>query len=150
MNQTFNSPWDDYHKWLRRAYGARYGYGSWDRRARIEEKIPKGFKLYKDPFVAYWNDELSVGILERNKHFIGVACLVAKAKSEVDYNNPKWYRNIVFDEDALSKLAELFPERQIKTDYDAAKLIQELGDKALTELQSRLRSQKRTISGSGS
>ena len=65
--------------------------------------------------------------------------LVAKAKSEVDYNEPKWYRNIVFDEDALNKLSQLFPERRIKTDYDATKLIKELGDKALTELQTRLK-----------
>lgn len=65
--------------------------------------------------------------------------LVAKAKSEVDYNNPKWYRNIVFDEDALKKLSRLFPERQIKTDYDAVKLIKELGDEALTELRKRLK-----------
>jgi len=65
--------------------------------------------------------------------------LVAKAKSEVDYDNPKWYRNIVFDESSLKKLADLFPERQIKTDYDAVKLIEELGDEALTELQKRLK-----------
>jgi len=65
--------------------------------------------------------------------------LVAKAKSEVDYNNPKWYRNIVFDEDSLNKLAQLFPERQIKTDRDAIKLIQELGEGALRELQRRLK-----------
>jgi len=65
--------------------------------------------------------------------------LVAKAKSEVDYNNPKWYRNIVFDEDALNKLSQLFPERQIKTDYDATRLVEELGGNALTELQNRLK-----------
>ncbi|MGQ9469911.1 MAG: hypothetical protein ACUVTD_08885 [Nitrososphaerales archaeon] len=64
--------------------------------------------------------------------------LVAKAKSEVDYNNPKWYRNIVFDETALNKLNELFPEREIKTDYDAVKLVEELGDNALDELQRRM------------
>jgi len=60
-------------------------------------------------------------------------------KAEVDYNNPKWYKNIIFDEEALNKLAELFPERQIKTDYDAAKLIEELGDDAINELRKRLR-----------
>jgi len=65
--------------------------------------------------------------------------LVAKAKSEVDYDNPRWYRNIVFDEDSLNRLAELFPERQIKTDCDAVKLVEELGDEALTELQARLK-----------
>jgi hypothetical protein len=64
--------------------------------------------------------------------------LVAKAKAEVDYDNPKWYRNIVFDQDALSKLAQLFPERPIKTDHDALKLVEELGDDVLKELQNRL------------
>lgn len=64
--------------------------------------------------------------------------LVAKAKAEVDYNNPKWYRNIIFDSEALTKLAQLFPERNIKTDHDAVKLVEELGDKTLPELQKRL------------
>ena len=65
--------------------------------------------------------------------------LVAKAKAEVDYDNPKWYRNIIFDESSLKKLAELFPERRIETDYDAAKLVEELGDKTLAELEKRLK-----------
>lgn len=68
--------------------------------------------------------------------------LVEKAKAEVDYNNPKWYRNIVFDEEALSKLAELFPERQIKTDYDAVKLVEELGNGVFAEVQGRLKEVK--------
>jgi hypothetical protein len=68
--------------------------------------------------------------------------LVAKAKSEVNYDNPKWYRNIVFDEIALNRLAELFPEREIKTDYDAIKLVEELGDDALNELQKRLKNMR--------
>lgn len=76
--------------------------------------------------------------VERKQELLG-RLLVAKAKAEVDYNNPKWYRNVVFDEDALNKLSQLFPERQIKTDYDAARLIEELGDDALPELQNRLR-----------
>jgi hypothetical protein len=40
--------------------------------------------------------------------------LVAKAKSEVDYNNPKWYRNIVFNEDMLNKLSELFLNARLR------------------------------------
>jgi len=68
--------------------------------------------------------------------------LAAKAKQEVDYGNPKWYRNIVFDETALKKLVELFPEREIRTDYDAVKLVEELGDGALTEIEKRLREKK--------
>jgi hypothetical protein len=70
--------------------------------------------------------------------------LVARAKAEVDYNNPKWYKNIVFDEDALNRIVELFPERQIKTDHDAARLIEELGDNSLAELQNRLRENKKS------
>jgi hypothetical protein len=68
--------------------------------------------------------------------------LVSKAKSEVDYDNPKWYKNITFDDSTLNKIAELFPERKIKTDYDAFKLVEELGDNALTELQKRLKTKK--------
>jgi len=76
--KTFGNPWDDYHKWLKRAYEARYGRGSWDGSINIGKEIPKGFEEYRCPFRTYWNDELSVGILERNNKFIGVACLVAK------------------------------------------------------------------------
>jgi hypothetical protein len=65
--------------------------------------------------------------------------LVEKAKNEVDYDNPKWYRNIVFDENALKKLAELFPERRIQTDYDAVKLVNELGNNVVDELKRRMK-----------
>lgn len=85
--------------------------------------------------VFYQNYDLYV---KRDKE-LSARLLVAKAKSEVGYENPKWYRNIVFDESSLNKLAELFPERQIKTDYDAVKLVEELGDEAANELQRRLR-----------
>jgi hypothetical protein len=85
--------------------------------------------------VFYSNYDLYV---KKEQELLG-RLLVAKAKAEVDYSNPKWYRNIVFDEDALSKLSQLFPERQIKTDYNATRLIEELGDDALPELQNRLR-----------
>ena len=73
-----SSPWDSYHKWRRWAYEQRYGPGSWDKGARTGKEIPKGFQEYIEPFKAYWNNELSLGILERNSKFIGVACLVAK------------------------------------------------------------------------
>jgi hypothetical protein len=84
--------------------------------------------------VFYNNYDLHV---KKEQDFLG-RLLVAKAKAEVDYNNPKWYKNIVFDESTLNKLAELFPERQIKTDYDALRLVEELGDNTLKELQKRL------------
>ena len=37
-----------------------------------------------------------------------------KAKADVNYDNPKWYRNMIFDENASNKIAELFPERKMK------------------------------------
>lgn len=64
--------------------------------------------------------------------------LVAKAKSEVDYDNPKWYKNILFDETSLNKLAELFPEYKIQTDHDASKLVNDYGENVLDELKKRL------------
>jgi hypothetical protein len=76
--ETFGSPWDDYHKWRRWAYEQRYGPGSWDKGTSAEKKIPEGFEEYREPFKAYWNNELAAGILERDGKFIGVACLVAK------------------------------------------------------------------------
>ena len=63
--------------------------------------------------------------------------LIERAKLEVDYDNPKWYRNIIFDEDTLNKLGELFPERKIQTDYDAFELVRELGNKVVDELKKR-------------
>jgi hypothetical protein len=88
--------------------------------------------------VFYNNYELYV---KKEQALLG-SLLVAKAKAEVDYNNPKWYRNIMFDEDALGKLSELFPERGIKTDYDATKLLEELGDNALNEVQNRVKGRR--------
>jgi hypothetical protein len=76
--ETLGSPWDDEHKWRKWAYEQRYGPGSWDRGRDTERKVPEGFEEYKEPFKAYWNNELAVGILERESKFIGVACLVAK------------------------------------------------------------------------
>jgi len=79
---------DDYYRWYRWAYEQRYGKGSWDRERGIEvsedrgieahEFQAHGFQEFKDPFKAYWNNELSVGVIERDGKFIGVACLVAK------------------------------------------------------------------------
>jgi hypothetical protein len=68
--------------------------------------------------------------------------LVAKAKAEVDYENPKWYRNIVFDEQSLNKLTELFPEEKIETYHDALKLAEKYGDEMIPELQKRLAENK--------
>jgi len=79
------------------------------------------------------------GLFVKKDHTFLARLLVAKAKSEVDYDNPKWYKNIVFDEAALNKLAELFPERHIKTDCNAVKLLDDLGDNALRELEERMK-----------
>jgi len=90
--------------------------------------------------VFYQNYDLYV---KKEQDFLG-RLLVAKAKAEVDYANPKWYRNIVFNEDSLNKLSQLFPERDIKTDYDATELLKELGSDALTELQNRMKRRVQT------
>jgi len=79
MPESFGSPWDDYSKWRKWAYEQWHGKGSWDRGiSKEEEKIPKSFQVYSKPFKTYWNDELSVGVFERNGKYVGVACLVAK------------------------------------------------------------------------
>ena len=80
--------------------------------------------------------------MKKGQEFLG-RLLVAKAKAEVDYNNPKWYRNIIFDETVLNKLSELFPERKIETDHDAFKLVKELGEGVISELQKRMKEYKR-------
>jgi hypothetical protein len=59
--------------------------------------------------------------------------LVEKAKAEVDYNNPKWYKNIIFNEEALKMLQGCFLNSRSR------RMIEELGDNALTELQNRLK-----------
>jgi hypothetical protein len=88
--------------------------------------------------VFYQNYDLYV---KKEQGLLGLF-LVAKAKAEVDYNNPKWYRNIVFDEETLGRLAQLFPEQEIKTDYDAAKLVEKLGDNIVTKLSERMKNQE--------
>jgi hydroxyacyl-ACP dehydratase HTD2-like protein with hotdog domain len=75
--------------------------------------------------------------VKRDQELVG-RLLVSKAKAEVDYENPKWYRNLIFDERVLSKLAELFPEEKIQTDYEAMKLVEKYGDEMIPELQKRL------------
>ena len=107
---------------------------------RIRERFDSSGIQYARVFarssnVFYQNYDLYV----RKDQALLAGLLVARAKSEVDYNNPKWYRNVVFDETSLEKLVELFPEREIKTDYDAVKLVEELGDDVLNELQNRLK-----------
>jgi len=75
-------PSDDYFKWEKWAYEQRYGPGSWDADHNVSEDTKTdghaGFREFKDPFKTYWSDEHSIGIMERDKKFIGIACLVAK------------------------------------------------------------------------
>jgi hypothetical protein len=40
--------------------------------------VPKEFEEYREPFKACRNNEMAVGILERDKRFIGVASSMAK------------------------------------------------------------------------
>ena len=77
----------------------------------------------------------------RKEDYLPALLLVEQAKRECGYDNPKNYRNILFDEEALSKLASLFPEENMSTDYDAAKVVEKYGDDAVPELQRRMKNQ---------
>ena len=74
----------------------------------------------------------------KKEQYLPAYLLANKAKSEVDYDNPRNYRNIVFDESSLAKLAELFPERKIQTDYDAVRLVEQYGEDTVSEIQKRM------------
>jgi len=74
---------NNYHKWEKWAYEQRYGKGSWNteppKGTGVDRQIRSlGFQEFLDPFKTYWSEEQSVGVLERNGRFIGLACLVAK------------------------------------------------------------------------
>jgi len=85
--------------------------------------------------VFYQNYDLYV----KKDQYLPAYLLVNKAKSEVGYYDPKWYRGIVFDESSLVKLAELFPEKNIQTDYDAVRLVEEYEEDAVSEIQKRMK-----------
>ena len=80
--------------------------------------------------VFYQNYELFV---KKDQILFG-SLLVAKAKTEVDYDNPKWYRNILFDEEMLTKLDHMFPERELKVDADVLNLVKDYGDKIIVRI----------------
>jgi len=103
MSEFFGSPWDDYYKWFKRAYEARYGKGNWYRGIEKEKEKFDGFEEYNKPFKVYWNKELSVGILERNGKYVGVACLVAK--EVVDKENFVRKFSLSFEKDVQWKAA---------------------------------------------
>ena len=83
--------------------------------------------------VFYQNYELFV----RKDQLLFGSLLVAKAKGEVDYGNPKWYRNILFDENTLVKISELFPEYNIRTDKDVMMIINEVAEELLPRLNKK-------------
>lgn len=85
--------------------------------------------------VFYQNYDLYV----KNDQELPAKLLVAHAKKLVDYDNPKWYRNIVFDQQALCMLAKLFPEERVETDHDAVGLLDKYGDSMASEIESRLK-----------
>jgi len=88
--------------------------------------------------VFYQNYDLYV----KKDQILPAVLLVARAKSEVNYDDPKWSKNIVFNENTLRRLADLFPERKIETDFDAVELIKELhegGQNALDDLKKRMK-----------
>jgi hypothetical protein len=69
------------------------------------------------------------------------AVLVGAAKTEVDFDNPRWQRNIIFDEATLGEVARLFPERGIQTDFDVVKLAKDYGEGLMDELDKRTKKQ---------
>jgi len=109
-----------------------------DKRARElfdENSIDYARVFGRSSNVFYQNYDLYV----KKDQALPASLLVYKAKQEVDYYNPQWYRNIIFDEDTLSKLAQLFPEENIQKDQDAFELIKQLGDDVLPEIQRRMK-----------
>jgi len=84
--------------------------------------------------VFYQNYDLYV---KKDQTFLA-GLLIAKVKNEVEYDNPKNYRNVVFDENTLSRISELFPEENIQTDYDAINLLKKYENNLVKELQKRL------------
>lgn len=84
--------------------------------------------------VFYQNYDLYV----KKEQYLPAYLLVNRAKAEVDYDNSRWYKGIIFDEQALGKLTELFPEEDIQTDNDAVKVVEKYGDEMIPELKKRL------------
>lgn len=60
----------DFDRWERWAKEQTLG--------KPQEKFPSGLTRYRDEIKKYWNEELAVGILEREGKFIGIAVLAAK------------------------------------------------------------------------
>ena len=74
-----------------------------------------------------------------DEHDVEYARVFARS-SNVFYQNYELY--VKKEQELIGRLLvvkAMFPERKIETDYDAAKLIEELGDDTLTELQIRLK-----------
>jgi hypothetical protein len=74
----------------------------------------------------------------KKENYLPALLLVQQAKQECDYDNPKHYQNIVFDDEALGTLSKLFPEEKISTDYDAVKVVEKYGAEMISELKKRL------------
>ena len=99
-----------------------------------DANIDYGRVFARSSNVFYTNFELFV---RRDQIFLA-HLLLTKVKREVGYDDPKWYRNIIFDQDALKTLTKLFPERKIKRDSDAVKIVETYGDEIVNEIQRRM------------
>lgn len=84
--------------------------------------------------VFYQNYDLFV----RKDQIVYGSLLTFKAKEEVDYDNPRWYRNILFDEATLDKISEMFPERKIRTDQDVLRMIEEDAEGLMSRMKTML------------
>lgn len=84
-------------------------------------------------------DVHNYGVFVQNEKASQGKDLAEKAKQDVDYNNPKWYRHIFFDDETFNTMEKLFPERKITTDYDVVKLFNDYGERLKEEVDRRTR-----------
>jgi len=108
-----------------------------DRRIRElydEHEIDYARVFARSSNVFYQNYDLYA----KKEQYLPAYLLANRAKGEVEYYDPKWYRGIVFDESSLAKLAELFPEKNIQTDYDVVRLVEQYGEDTVSEIQKRM------------
>ena len=109
--------------------------------------LPEGFRKYETPFKAYWNKQFSVGIIERDNKYIGLACLVAK--EVVDKENFIRKFGLSFEKDVQWKAASTLLDHLSRSPLFKALLITinklpfKLEPDIPEELEGRLRWAKR-------
>ncbi len=112
--------------------------------AEFDEKIREEFDSHDIDYARVFARSSNVfcqnyDVYVKKEHAPLASLLVHSVKEGVAYENPNWYRNILFDEGTLSKIATLFPERIIETDKDAYTLVEDFGEGIVDEVQRRMR-----------